>query len=277
MTVIQNINKIVVDDLRQGNIPWKTFHLGFPTVATPSNVLTNKKYGGINPILLQISAQKHNFNRSRYWGSLYQWQGVQCRVPFGQEPTLIFVYQEFEREGKRFKLPSTIKVFNTDQAFGSTIGDFMAVNERRISSVKFNDYSQIESLIGKSGVLIKEGLTPLYYDGTITMPPRSYFKDDAQYWSTYLHELCHHWELKVGFMGDGLQRELVAEIATGYLEGILGLVQCTDRENHDKYLNQWLDEADKNPKYLTQSASVATRIVYGLMNLVNPKEFSYAE
>jgi antirestriction protein ArdC len=78
-------------------------------------------------------------------------------------------------------------------------------------------------------------------------------------------------------MGDGLQRELVAEIATGYLEGILGLEQCTDRENHDKYLNQWLDEAGKNPKYLAQSASFATRIVYGLMNLVNPKEFSYAE
>lgn len=265
MTVIQSVNKIVVDALRQGYIPWKTFRLGFPT-----NVLTNKKYGGINPILLQISAQKHNFNRSRYWGSLNQWLGVQCRVPFGQDPTLIFVYQEFEQKGRSYKLPSTRKVFNTDQVFGLTVGNFMG---KTIS----NDYSQVEALVAKSGVAIKEGLTPLYYDGTITMPPRSYFVNDAQYWATYLHELSHHWELEVGFTGDGLQRELVAEIATGYLEGILDLEQCTDRENHDKYLSQWLDEVEKNPKYLIQSASIATRVVYGLMHLLNPKEFSYAE
>lgn len=265
MNINTSINKIVVDALRQGQIPWKTFQHGFPT-----NVLTNKKYGGINPILLQISAKKHNFNRSAYWGSLHQWLGAQCRVPFGQEPTLIFVYQEFEQEGRRYKLPSTRKVFNGDQVFGLTVGNFMG---KTIS----NDYSQVESLVAKSGVVIKEGLTPVYYDGTITMPPRSHFKNDAQYWGSYLHELCHHWELEVGFTGDELQRELVAEIATGYLEGILELEHCADRENHDKYLNQWLDMAEKDARYLVKSASIATRIVYGLMHLLNPKEFSYAE
>lgn len=265
MKVIQSINEIVVDALSQGIIPWKTFKPGFPT-----NVLTNKKYGGINPILLQISAQKHKFHRSRYWGSIQQWGAAQCRVPFEQDPTLIFIYQDMEQEGKQFKLPSTRKVFNTDQVYGLTVGNFMGT---KLS----NDYSQIESLIGKSDVNIKEGLTPLYYDGTITMPPRSYFKNESQYWASYLHELCHHWELKVGFTGHEFQRELVAEIATGYLEGILELEQCTDRENHDKYLSQWLDEAKKNQKYLAQSASVATRIVYGLMNLLNPKEFFYAD
>jgi antirestriction protein ArdC len=265
MLVIKNINEIVVNSLRQGNIPWKTFDLGFPT-----NVFTKKKYSGINPILLQISSQKYKFKRSKYWGSLRQWQGTQCGVPFDQQPTLIFVYQEFEKSNQHFKSPSTKKVFNADQVFGLTVGDFFG---GKVS----NDYSQIECLVGKSEVIVKEGATPLYYDGTITMPPKSHFKNEAQYWSTYLHELCHHWELRVGFMGDELQRELVAEIATGYLEGILELCQCTDRENHDKYLSQWLEEADKNPNYLVNSASIATQIVRSLMNLVNSKDFSYAQ
>jgi len=269
MNAIESVNKIIVDTLIQGTIPWKTFSVGFPT-----NVLTNRRYGGINPILLQISALKHNFNRSSYWGSVQQWKAVQCRVPFEVEATPILVYQELEKENKgkttRFKLPSTRKIFNTDQVIGLTIGQFMA---KTVSA----DYGQVNEIIEKSGVKIQEGLTPLYEDGKIYMPPRSHFHNDAQYWATHLHELSHHWELKVGFIGDGLQRELVAEIATGYLEGILRLEHCSDRKNHDKYLALWLDEIKENPKYLIQSASIASRIVYDIMHLLNPKEFPYAE
>lgn len=263
MNAVQTINQIILDSLKQGFIPWKTFNKGFPT-----SVSTKKKYSGVNPILLQISAHKR-FDRSFYWGTLNAWGSVDCQVPFGQEPTLIFVYQEFEKDHKLFKMPSTKKVFNADQAYGLSLGDFF------VPKVLTNDYDKVESLLTKTDVALTEGLTPSYYDGTITMPPRNAFRNDAQYWSTCLHELCHHWEFKVGFTAEEPQRELVAEIATGYLEGILEFEHCTDRENHDKYLGQWLDSAERDYKYLPHSASVASKIVYDLMNLINPEEFSY--
>lgn len=264
MNSIQIINQTICNALQEGFIPWRTFQHGFPT-----NALTNKKYSGVNPILLQISAHRNKFD-SAYWGSLQTWVGAQCRIPFGQEPTLIFICQEFEQNDKTFKKPSTKRVYNADQAYGMTLGNFMQ------PKVLTNDYSKVQSILAKADVVLVEGATPSYYDGTITMPPRNYFKNDAQYWSAYLHELCHHWELKVGFTANAPQRELVAEIATGYLEGILEFEHCADRENHDKYLDQWFDEAKKDYKFFLHSASVASRIVYDLMNLVNPEEFCYA-
>lgn len=257
MNILGSVSKNVTDALRQGIIPWKAFQFGFPT-----NVLTNKKYGGINPILLQISALQHKFNRSCFWGSVKQWRAVQCQVPYETQSTQILVVEN----GR----PSTRKIFNTDQVFGLTIGEF-------ISKLTPSEYSQVDLLIEKSGAKLTAGLTPMYRDGIIEMPPRSYFKNDAQYWASIIHELCHDSELKIGFTGDEFQRELVAEIATGYLEGILRLEHCSDRTNHDKYLADWLKAADENPQYITQSASIASQIVYHLMNLLNPKEFSYAE
>lgn len=259
MNTFANISKDVADNLRQGNIPWKTFQFGFPT-----NVLTNKKYSGINPILLQISALQQKFNRSCFWGSVNQWRTVECRVPYEAKPTEILVVDASGRPTKR-------KIFNTDQVFGLTMGEFIS----KIGPL--GEYSQVELLLEKSEAKVVDGLTPMYRDGIIEMPSRYFFQNDPQYWGSLIHELCHDTELKVGFMGDEFQRELVAEIATGYLEGILRLEHCSDRTNHDKYLSQWLDEMDKNPKFIINSASIASRIVHHLMNLVNPEEFTYAE
>jgi antirestriction protein ArdC len=259
MNAFVSISKIIAYTLRQGDIPWKTFQVGYPT-----NVLSNKKYSGVNSILLQISALQHNFNRSCVWGSVKQWGTVQCRVPYEAKPTEILVVDASGRPTKR-------KIFNTDQVIGLTMGQFIS----KLGSV--GEYSQVDLLLEKSGAKVVNGLTPMYRDGMIEMPPRSFFKNDPQYWGSIIHELCHDTELKVGFTGDEFQRELVAEIATGYLEGIFRLEHCSDRKNHDKYLSQWLEEMDKNPKFIINSASIASRIVYHLMNLVNPKDFSYAE
>ena len=259
MNTFVSISKNIADALRQGDIPWKTFQVGYPT-----NVLSNKKYSGVNSILLQIYALQHKFNRSCFWGSVNQWRTVQCRVPYEAKPTEILVVDAFGRPTKR-------KVFNTDQVIGLTIGQFIG----KLGSV--GEYSQVDLLLEKAGAKVVNGLTPMYRDGIIEMPPRSFFKNDPQYWGSIIHELCHDTELKVGFTGDEFQRELVAEIATGYLEGILCLEHCSDRKNHDKYLNQWLEEMDRNPKFIVSSASIASQIVRHLMNLVNPKEFFYAE
>ena len=259
MNIFDDISKNISDALLQGDIPWKTFQAGYPT-----NVLSNKKYSGVNSILLQISALQNKFNRSYFWGSVNQWRAVQCRVPYEAKPTEILVVDASGRPTKR-------KVFNADQVIGLTIGQFIS------KPGLVGEYSQVDLLLEKSEAKVKNGLTPMYRDGIIEMPPRSFFKNDPQYWGSIIHELCHDTELKVGFTGDEFQRELVAEIATGYLEGMLRLEHCSDRKNHDKYLSHWLDEMSKNSKFIITSASIASRIVYHLMNLLNPKDFSYAE
>src|SRR5947209_7667702 len=55
--------------------PWRSDpHAGFPC-----NIVSRSPYSGVNPLLLEIAAQRHGL-QSRYWATFRQWEALGGRV-----------------------------------------------------------------------------------------------------------------------------------------------------------------------------------------------------
>ena len=93
------ISEQIVAALEQGSKPWRKPWSAGDNCGYPSNISSKKLYRGINPLLLELSAQKHGFS-SKWWGTFKQWQAiggqVQKRpndVPSGEWGTRVIFYK----------------------------------------------------------------------------------------------------------------------------------------------------------------------------------------
>jgi antirestriction protein ArdC len=275
-----NLSSLVLEALKAGNPPWRSkYNRGVPT-----NALTGRKFTGINPLVLDAIADKYHY-RSKYWCTYHQWHVLDIQVAKrpanfkGIYGVPIVNWKSFIKtidkgdilRMDRFHLLKTHLVFNAEQCFGRTCGKYLILNENK----KEPDYNQVEKIVESTKVEIEydELATKAIYDrlpiDKITLPPRSYFIDDAQFWATHFHELAHFSERKIGW-GDRPehQGELFAEITTGYLESELELPHDSDMLNHEKWLPYWLEEIEKNPQYLFDAAAFAARSVDWILDKV---------
>lgn len=268
----KNLAEKVLESLKAGKPPWRSeYHRGIPT-----NPQTGRKFTGINPLVLDAIADKHQY-RSRYWATYKQWHVLGLQVPkrpenikVGDYGVHIVNWQSFIKtidkgdilRMDRFHLLQTHLVFNAEQCFGKTCGKYLILTENKQEP----DYIQAEKVIEATGANFNEhtSVTNPHYDrlsDCIFFPTRKGFSDDAQYWATKFHEVCHWAESRIGWAGTVDQGELIAEIATGYLESELNLPHDTDPANHDKWMLTWIENIEKNPKYLFEAAAIATRAV----------------
>lgn len=261
--------KCVLQALKADNPPWRSKH----NRGMPVNPLTNHKFTGINPLVLDAVADDRGY-RSKYWATYHQWQvlGIQVpkrpsNTPTSEYGVQVVNWQPFIKtiqhvEVDKFHMLETHLVFNADQCFGKTCGKYLILKE----DTKVADYSQAEVLVNatKANIIERSNLIGPQYDrelDSILLPPRSYFIDDAQYWATKFHELVHWTESRLNWRGSPDQGELIAEIATGYLESDLDLCHDSDKANHNKWMPIWIDNIEKDPKYLLDSAAQAARVI----------------
>ena len=71
--ILREVNETVIRSLLGNNIPWRSDY-GFPT-----NIISRRKYDGVNAILLMDSVRRHKFN-SQYWGTINEWEGLGGKV-----------------------------------------------------------------------------------------------------------------------------------------------------------------------------------------------------
>lgn len=260
----------VVDSLKAGAPPWRSVH----NRGVPTNPQTGRKFTGINPLILDAVADKNKY-RSKYWCTYHQWDLLGMQVPRrkGNEELGINIvnWQPFTKtvdKGdlislERFHLLQTYAVFNAEQCFGKDCGKFLILNENKQEP----DYAQIGTIIEATRADIRHHsrVKRPRYDrppqDRIMLPPKSRFIDDAQYWATVVHEIIHWSEWRVGWTGSDHLGELIAEIGTGYLESELGLPHDKDMTNHNKWVAVWIENIEKNPKYLFDAAAQAARTV----------------
>ena len=107
----ESITNQIISALESGNVPpWRRpWRLG-PNAGFPANVVSKKPYRGINPILLDVAASKHNL-ASKWWATFNQWRDLGGRVmprpshvPSGTEQENSAVIDHLEsatREGPR--------------------------------------------------------------------------------------------------------------------------------------------------------------------------------
>lgn len=278
-----DLSNRVLEALKAGAPPWRSkYNRGFPT-----NPQTGRKFTGINPLILDAVADKHQY-RSKYWATYNQWHVLGIQVPkrpshikVGDFGIQIVNWQSFVKtidrgdilRMDRFHLLQTHLVFNAEQCFGRTCGKYLILTENKQEP----DYASAEAIVTATLANIHEHISvekPLYDrpSDRILLPTRNNFLSDAQYWATKFHEVIHWTESRIGWVGSVDQGELIAEIATGYLESELNLPHDLDTANHDRWMPTWIENIEKNPKYLFDAAAQAARAVDYILGFTKVQE-----
>ena len=129
-----SITNQIITALESGNVPpWRRpWRLG-RNAGAPANVVSKRSYRGLNPILLDLAAQKHGFS-SRWWGTFNQWKSLGgrvmkrppdvsegkwgCQIVFWSPVTKTVRNDQGDEEPDRFFVLRLYTVFNVDQVEG---------------------------------------------------------------------------------------------------------------------------------------------------------------
>src|ERR1017187_4643736 len=76
----QEITSRIIEALESGNLPpWRKPWRCDPNAGLPMNVVSKKRYSGINILLLESASMRHKFE-SKYWATYRQWSELGGQV-----------------------------------------------------------------------------------------------------------------------------------------------------------------------------------------------------
>jgi antirestriction protein ArdC len=278
----QQITNQIIAVLESGSVPpWRRpWKLGKNTGAH-ANVVSKRIYRGLNPILLDLSSEKHGFS-SRWWGTFNQWRQLggcvmprPAYVPRGKWGTQIVFWspvtkrvenEDGDLEDDRFYVLRLYTAFNVDQVEGL---DHLCTAQAEEADSVVIDYEPADQAIEATGATIRFGGGKAFYSPTIDsiqVPPKATFDCVNEFYATCFHELCHwsehpsrlNWSRKekdnTYQMG-----ELVAEIASCYLCRELGVPASDDLTNHVAYVKSWLQAMKNDPRFIFIASAQASK------------------
>ena len=255
---LNDFSKTLASKLESTNGKWEDI---FKRGSMPINASTNKRYRGINWLMLNYETEKKEYSKPIF-SSYKQWASLKAQVNKGSKGTPIVFYRPIMKPSK-FDPTKEVnagcilnysKVFNIDQ---------VDLTESKYKPDEFKTGKQysiklIDDFVKATKVEIKNSSgNGCYYNKTkdfINMELKTNFKDTKEsdatihYYSTLFHELTH----STGH-GNRLDRknkfddhkksyayeELIAEIGSIFF-GYEFNITKTIRDNHAKYLNSWI-------------------------------------
>ena len=291
----ERITNTIIEALEKGGLPpWRQPWLNDKNAGCPENIVSKKKYRGINPLLLAVAAMKHGF-QSKWWATFKQWDTMGGRVmrrpndvPPGEWGTTIVFWKPFqvveEDNGKEKEktvfVMRTYTVFNIDQVDG--------LDHLRVGSSIVNDtdcivrYENADKTIEATGAEIRYGGNRAFYNRLgdyIQVPLREQFTA-GEYYETILHEMVHwseqrlDWNRKENGYAMG---ELIAELGSCFLANELGIPTSETLPNHASYLDHWLQAMKDDHKFICQASSQASKaanyiLSFSRVNQPEPEE-----
>lgn len=251
----------IVEALKGGKIPWERPWNGGAHRGMAHNFVTNKRYnGGINQILLMLSASMNGWSDNRWVGRGQALKaGHNIKGLTNVKGTIIFlpiIAKYTNDEGDRI---SYCKGFRQGIVFN-------AAQIQDLAPIEGEEKEEIDPAVGwenaaevlkLSGATVHHGGSRAYYSPKtdhIQMPEAADFKSIAGYWSTLMHELTH-WtgadsRLKRECFGKGKRayayEELVAEMGSAFLCAWLGVDKPAVTTNHEAYIQSWIQALDNN-------------------------------
>lgn len=277
----QQITAQIVDALEKGGLPpWRMPWAAHPNGrGLPTNATTDRRYSGINPLLLQCAAHRHGF-RSKFWATFNQWRDLGCSVMArpddiapGAWGTTAVLYKPItktetdkttgEEKERAFPLLRTFTLFNADQVHNAQkwqVQDGPANDE-------FLDFAPAEEAIEATGADIRHGGNRACYcrplDGGngdyIRLPHKFLFEMEKEYYATAMHELAHWSEVRLGWTGSYALGELRAEIASAYLLAELGVPQSDNLQNSQSYLSWWVAALREDASCILRISTAASK------------------
>ena len=275
----ERVTTTIIEALEQGGLPpWKRPWRNDVNAGFPTNVVSGKKYRGINPLLLRIASIRHNF-QSKHWATFKQWDELGGRVmrrpddvPAGQwgqmivfwKPVSKTVSDEKEKDTKEtYFVLKTFTVFNIDQVRN----DAKNLDHLRVgygegeAQGMIDNYLDAKRVVEATGADIRHGGNEAYYRPSydfIQLPHQSQMGLN-EYYETAFHELCHWSEPRLNWKGSYAEGELIAEIGSCFLAEEVGIPTTDDLRNHATYLQSWLTAMREDSKFIFRASSQAAK------------------
>jgi antirestriction protein ArdC len=268
----------IIAELDAGRVPWVqpwgTAAANAP-LAMPRNATTQRRYTGINVLILWGAVIEHGFS-GQSWLTFRQALGLGGNVRKGEHGTTVVYANRFTPEDERRRAeevgeePGAIPflkrftVFNTDQCEG--LPDEIATHAPPPPPHLIEP--QVEALIAATGADFRIGGSRAFYDPRhdfVQVPPPHAFFEPINWHRTACHELSH-WSGSDSRLGRDLsgtfgsksyaREELVAEMAGAFVCASLGIVPTV---RHADYLGSWIDVLREDNRAVVRAASAASK------------------
>jgi antirestriction protein ArdC len=262
-SVYEIITNQILAELERGEVPWhKPWH-SLP----PANLITKKPYRGINVFLLGFAGYG-----SQFWLTFNQAKQLGGNVRKGEHGTKIIFWK--------------CKTHETEWADGE-------IEERKSAFLRYYTVFNLCQTEGLSALLtlppafpielaeeIVKGMPnpPVFEQDsraayipsrdTVTMPSRTAFQSQPEYYSTLFHELTHSTGHAKRLAREGIDKiqpfgsedyskeELVAEMGSAMLCGVAGIEQATIK-NSAAYLRGWINRLKADSRLVISAARAA--------------------
>lgn len=277
------ITSTILEHLKAGKVaPWRSPFIGHPNAGMPTNIVSKKRYRGINVLLLHLHQLRYGL-KSKFYGTFNQWKSIDGRikprpsdVPPGQWGCQVIFFRRItktERNDRgeevdvQYPLLRTYTVFSVDQVEGSHLDRFR-VGEFEVNP-DFIDFEPAEETIAATEADIRLGGEQAFYlrDGDyIGCPHKHRFPEEKEFYAALLHELAHWSEVRLDWNGSYAEGELRAEMAACFALSELGVPHSDDLSNATAYLASWLKAMQNDPKFIFRASSDASKAVDYLLS-----------
>ncbi len=277
-SLYQEITDKIIAELEAGRLPWVQ-PWGSSAVqaplAMPKNAATQRRYSGINVLILWGAVVQHGFP-GQSWLTFRQALSLGGNVRKGERGTTVVFADRFipdqerararEQGDEPYAIPflKRFTVFNVTQCDGLP-ADLITVPPPVPDGLILPD---VEALIRASGADLRLGGDKAFYSPTldyIQVPrPEAYF-EPINWHRTALHELGH-WSGAATRLGRDLsgsygsksyaREELVAEMTAAFTCATLGI---TPTVRHADYIGSWLEVLRDDDRAIVRAASAASK------------------
>ncbi|EOZ8645604.1 zincin-like metallopeptidase domain-containing protein [Acinetobacter baumannii] len=252
------------------------------------NLLSNKRYNGINAWILTVIAVQNDF-KSKAWITYKQAQTKGWHAKKGEVGTPIQYWNTIKDKVDPEKEKWFVKyyyVFNLDQLVDED-GKPIDIDSTTFADLpSFNDQlTMLECIINDMGVDVHnvEGLGRAFYrrsEHAVYLPTAIEFNSQKAYLATLLHELGHathrfvrpNWEK--GPFGSVLyaKEECVAELTSVFVSSMLGIEKIA-LDSHAGYIADWLLTAkEDDPRFFAKAVKEATKAAFFMWDILYPEK-----
>ena len=267
----ERVTNQVTEALESGISPWHRPWFPSANSGFHSNIITRRRYSGVNPLLLQIAALECGF-QSKWWASAEEWASLGGWVKgYG---TRIVLRERIARGGwdtngewHATSLPLLREqvVFCADQV--EMVPQFQA----QAPTVEVQpDFKPAERVVQATGADIREneGEKAWYH-----YPPADYIEIPSKFdfiiglgglkswYDTAFHELCHWSEPRLGWNGGYDLNELRAEMGAGFLSATLNIPSYGPTKHHYNHVDSWVAALRQDPRTIFRVAAAASAAV----------------
>ncbi len=264
-SVYEIVTERILGELEKGEVPWRK---PWRTLS-PVNLVSKKPYRGINVFLLAFAGYG-----SQYWLTYRQAQALGGNVRRGEHGTKIVFWKcktreretaDGEVEERKSAFLRYYTVFNLEQTEGLrallALPPAFPIEPAEAIVAGMPNPPAFEQDFRAAYVPSKD---------TVTMPSRTAFPSQAEYYSTLFHELTHstgHAKrlAREGFDKPQLVRqrsysreELIAEMGSAMLCGVAGIEQSTVA-NSVAYLQSWTARLKGDSRLVVSAAAAAQK------------------